>query len=202
MADSVAEPELDATRPSSLGRNAGEHEPVVVPPVAAGGHERLGVDPPVGVRRRVEEGHQRGPVLDQPGDEVAAQRREPVAPLGVDERVLTVATSQRRVEMEARALVVVPRLADEGREQALEGGELLDRALEAERAVGRLERVAVVEVDLELAAAVLVVPGERAEPEIVDAAQEAWQHPARVACGPGRVDAARNVLVASEAPRR
>ena len=79
-------------------------------------------------------------VLDHAGDEAAGESAEPVRPALVRERVVTVLAPQREVEVETGAALVGERPAHERREQALAGGELLDRGLEHEGPVARVER--------------------------------------------------------------
>ena len=112
-----------------------------------------------------------------PGDEVLQQLRAALVARAVGERVGTVLAAQREVQVEARAGVAVERLAHERGEQALARREVLDRGLEAERAVGGVERGRVGEVDLPLAHAVLV-GGRRS--------RRGRRRAARAACGRAR----------------
>ena len=101
--------------------------------------------------------------------------------------------------MEARARVAVERLAHERGEQALLRGEVLDGGLEAERAVGGVERLGVREVDLPLAHAVLVRGTDRPEVRVGDLEQHAVEHAARIGVGADGVDVGRILDVARPA---
>jgi hypothetical protein len=137
----VPHADLQARGRPALARDAHERHAVVVAPAGPRRHERLGRDPPVGVHRRVEEHHHRRAVLEHPGDEVARDGRQALVARHVVAGVGALGVHERDVQVEARALVVVERLAHERRQQALAGGHLLDHVLEAERAVGRVQRV-------------------------------------------------------------
>src|SRR5947207_2860417 len=99
--------------------------------------------------------------------------------------------------MEPRTLVVVERLTHERGQQTVPSGHLLDQVLEAEGAVGGVEREGMAEVDLVLAAAILVGGRYRAKSELhggVEHARErAWRgdrgtraRTQRPRCGAGR----------------
>ena len=104
--------------------------------------------------------------------------------------------------MEAGSALVGKWAAHEGREQALANGDLLHRCLEHERAVGRVERLRVLDVDLVLGVHELVVRGERLQPEVVAPEQHLEHDLARIRDGPDRVDAGELVDVAAKAVLR
>ena len=110
----------------------------------------VGVDPLVGHR-----GDLAG-VVQQPGDEAARHLGEPVAVVLVDERV-ALALPQRDVGVHARALHAGQRLGHEGGEDALLARHLLDHHAGRHHGVGHGEGVGVAQVDLVLAARVLVL---------------------------------------------
>ena len=110
----------------------------------------VGVDPLVGDRRDL------AGVVQQAGDEPAGHLGEPVAVALVDERV-ALALPQRDVGVHARTLHAPERLGHEGGEHALLARHLLDHHAGRHDGVGHGERVGVAQVDLVLAAGVLVL---------------------------------------------
>jgi hypothetical protein len=92
--------------------------------------------------------------------------------------------------VEAAAALIVEWLAHEGREEALTGGDVLDRRLEDEGAVGREHGVGVPEVDLVLRRAELVIASESSDVELVAHAQRVQEVAVRVDHRAGRVDEA------------
>ena len=105
------------------------------------------------------------------------------------------------MQVEPRPLVVVERLAHERREQPVERRHLLDHRAEAERAVARVERGGVLQVDLELAAAVFVGGGDRAELELDRGVKHVREHPLRVGHVADRVHRAVLARVRTPAAR-
>ena len=147
----VGDAELD---PLGLGVGAGDRDP------GAGRAVPLGVDqvdrgleagyqPVVGVRRRVGEGQQRGGVLEQPADVVAAgvgQAR--VADLVVEQRRAVL--PQRLVAVHAVAVVAEQRLGHERDGLARGQGGRLDHVLVRHQLVGHRQQRAEPDVDLGL----------------------------------------------------
>jgi len=73
---------------------------------------------------------------------VPRDRREPIVAVAV-QRIPALAVGEREMQVEARALVVVPGLADERRQEALAGGvggEQVVGFLEAERDLLAVDR--------------------------------------------------------------
>ena len=116
-----------------------------------------------------------------------------IAPVSIDER---------HVQMEPRPLVVVERLAHERRDQPVAGRQLLDHRPEAERAVGGVERLGVAQVDLELAAAVLVGGGDRPELELDRCVEHPRERASRVGHVADRVNRAVLARVRTVPARR
>ena len=129
------------------------------------------------------------------------QLRQALGALRIDQQVPAALVGQRQVEVETRALVVVPGLADERRQEPFQGGHLLDRGLEEECPVGRGQCIGVAEVDLVLRAAELVVRGIGVEAEVGAGVEHPAQHSARVGHGADGVDVAVVVDVAPVAAR-
>ena len=106
------------------------------------------------------------------------------------------------MHVEAGPALVGKWAAHKGGEQALAHRDLLHRRLEHERAVGGVERLRVLDVDLVLGVHELVVRGERLQAEVVAPEQHLEHDPARIGDGADRVDAGELVDVAAEAVLR
>ena len=74
--------------------------------------------------------------------------------------------------MEAAAALVIPRLAEECSEDAALREHILDRVLEQEAAIRRVQRIAVPQVDLVLRGAELMVAREGSDTELIDHAHQ------------------------------
>ncbi len=166
------------------------------------GREAVGEDPLVGVDRRPEERLQAGRVLDHARDEAARRAgSSPSGPPSSANALRAVLAVEREMHVEAGAALVGKWAAHEGREQPLARGDLLHRGLEHERAVGGVERLRVLDVDLVLRVHELVVRGERLQAEVVAPEQHLEHDPARIGDGADRVDAGELVDVAAQAVR-
>ena len=119
------------------------------------GASKPGHQPLVAVDRLVRDRGDLGGVAQQAGHELLGERRQVVAVVGREERVL-VAVEQRQVHVHAAALHALERLGHERGVHALAGGDLLDDQPERHDAVGHRQRVGVPQVDLVLARGVLV----------------------------------------------
>src|SRR5205823_10143365 len=108
------------------------------------------------------------------------------AGLAIGKRVL-VPAGERNVQVVAGSLGVVERLGHEVGLESLDRGQLTHRLLEHERAVGGLDRGAVVKIDLELSRREFVMGGGDAEPELIQRPVYASEGPGRVGLAPRRV---------------
>src|SRR3972149_1714436 len=115
------------------------------PAANAAAKTRYGFATPSGVRVSTR-------MLHLPPDEVACERREAVgSPRVVKQVGAGGRIGQAEVEVITAAAEVGARLGHERSHQAVLPGDLFDRLLEEEGAVGHVQRLAVVEVNLELA---------------------------------------------------
>ena len=120
----------------------------------------------------------------------------------VEQRGLAVRGPHREVQVVARPALVVERLGHERRQPALVQRQLLDRRLEPVRPVGGAERVAVPQVDLELARGELVVGRHHLDAVGPQLPQRREQHVLRVALEAGHVDVAGALAVPAPARGR
>ena len=97
----------------------------------------------------------------------------------------------REVQVESASALVAPGLSEERRVLTGLRDNVLDRGLEEEGAVGRVERVAVPQVDLVLARAEFVISGEDADVHLVEHAHEVEENAVRVNQGSGCVHTTR-----------
>jgi len=130
----------------------------------------------VAVDRRGDQRGQGAGVGHEPAQEVVGQLRlaEPAGIGRVDEDVL-VAIPQREVEVTAVAGQVAERLGHVGRDGAVPLGHLVGHHLEERVAVGRVERVRVLPVDLELGGRVFVIRGVRLPAQLLQVAHQRAQ---------------------------
>ena len=98
--------------------------------------------------------------------------------------------------MKAGAALVVERLGHEGGQQTVQPGDLLHRGLQPEGPVRGVQRSGVVQVDLELAAAELVVGRGHLQAGVPQQPQRLEQATLRIALGAHCVDVAGGVRVA------
>ena len=126
-------------------------------------------------------------MCQQAGREGETERREAV---GGVEQVL-VAAPERDVQVVARSLVVRERLGHEARQQPVAGCDVLDHLFQQERAVRGVERLAVREVDLELARRELAVRRRRPQAEGLECLVDAPHHAVGIDATPRRVGLAR-----------
>ena len=101
--------------------------------------------------------------------------------------------------MKARAALVGERPSHERGQETLAHGDLLHGGAQHERAVGGVEGLRVLDVDLVLRVHELVVRGERLQPELVAPEQHPQHDLARIGDGPDRVDAGELVDVTAQA---
>ena len=187
-------------REPALVRNPAEGRAVVVPPVRVGRGEAVGEDPLVRVDGRAEQRLQPARVRDDASDEMHPEAAQLRAVGG--ERVATLGVREGQVDVEPGAALVGERPPHERREEPLRRSDLLDRRLEHEGAVGRVERGRVLEVDLVLRVHELVVPRERLEAELVRPQERPQIDLQRVGDRTHGVDAGELVDVAAEPVRR
>ena len=106
---------------------------------------------------------------------------------------------QAHMHVQSRPGIVGERFAHEGRDEAMARGKLLHHVLEAECAVAGVERLAVIEVDLELAAPAFVVARGHAEAHQPSVSDHLAHHRLRIRAIADRVDHRELVGVAREA---
>ena len=136
---------------------------------------------------------------EDPGDGGVGDLREAVLARRVVEQRPPVVVHCGEVQVEARAAFVVERLGHERGQLALAAGQLLDGGLEPEGPVRGVEGLGVPEVDLELAAAELVVGRHHVQPVVPQRAQRPQQEVFGVALAAGDVDVAGGLAVPAPA---
>jgi hypothetical protein len=134
-------------------------------------------------------------VLEDAADGPARLLAQAVRGAGRLERVAAALLVARQVQVEAAAAAVVERFGHERGEPAFPSREFLDARLEAERAIGRVHRGRMDEVDFELTARVLVVAAGRLQTRRTEGAKSSQQMTVGVAAASGRIDVARLVAI-------